>query len=167
MFAGVGVPLWLAMIAVTVAGRQLPLVPWAAFQFVQALAFGAIVAKAAGGVTGVVGKVLESRIMVALGRISYGIYLAHMFAPAIVRAALFRLGVDPLSLRAWAIQPLFAMTTIALAAVSWLLIEGPINRQKDRFPYHREKPAPPTDRRLLITSSGRTRPSGAPTCGPA
>ena len=137
--AMIGIPVWLAMIAFNAAGGQLPLVPWAAFHFAQALAFGAIVATAARGIGGVVGQALESRIMVALGRISYGIYLVHVFAPRIVRAALLHFSVDPLSLRAWAIQPLFAIVTIALAAASWLLIEGPINRQKDRFPYTRRR----------------------------
>ena len=149
----VGVPLWLGGIALTVSGRELPLVAWAGFGLVQALAFGALVGRSAIGMGGIIGQLLESRVMVSLGRISYGMYLVHVFAPSITRAGLTALGIEPLSLRAWAIQPLFAGVTIGLAAAMWVLIEGPLNRLKRHFPYHQRAWRIPTP-----TSSPRPRP---------
>jgi peptidoglycan/LPS O-acetylase OafA/YrhL len=50
----------------------------------RGLIFACLVAAAAHGFKSFVGKVLESKPMVYLGKISYGIYLIHAFMPEIV-----------------------------------------------------------------------------------
>jgi peptidoglycan/LPS O-acetylase OafA/YrhL len=152
VFAVVGVPLWLGGIALTVGGREQPLFAWTLLGFVQALAFGAVVGRAATGIGGGVGQLLESRVMVSLGRISYGMYLVHVFAPSITRTGLIAFGIEPLSLRAWAIQPLYAGVTIGLAAAMWILIEGPLNRLKRHFPYRQLRMAN-TDADFIATTA--------------
>ena len=132
--AAVGLPLYVASIAWNVSGRELPLLPWALFQFVQALTFGAIVGTAVPGFRGWLGRVLASRPMIGVGRISYGIYLVHVFAPPVVRAILRAFGVDSLSLRGWEIQPLYVITTLAFAGALWIAIERPMNSLKRYFP---------------------------------
>jgi peptidoglycan/LPS O-acetylase OafA/YrhL len=77
--------------------------------------------------------------MTRLGRISYGMYLIHVFVPAIVRAMLAAVGIASLTLRAWELQPLHAVVTIGLAALSWWLLEGPANGLKSLFPYRQSE----------------------------
>ena len=94
---------------------------------------------AAAGFGGVIGKCLSHPAMVYLGRISYGLYVWHMFAPAFLRNILhvlrlpasFNLGVIGfILLYAW---------TVAIASLTWFLLEKPINGLKRHFPY-RETP---------------------------
>ncbi|MBZ5558941.1 MAG: acyltransferase [Acidobacteriia bacterium] len=149
----VGVPLWLAGVALTVSGGSLPPVVWdTVFPFAQALTYAAIVSRAAAGFRGIVGRVLEARLMTGVGRISYGVYLVHLFVPGIVRTLLSAIGVATLSLRAWELQPLHALVTIGLGALSWQLMEGPINGLKRRFPYF---PARNLELRPAIAASPR------------
>jgi peptidoglycan/LPS O-acetylase OafA/YrhL len=72
-----------------------------------------------------------------LGRISYTLYLVHPMVPYALR----RLGVDTdsgLSLLAGAF-----VIPIAIAALSWHLVEAPILTLKRRFPYTRPPTAAP------------------------
>jgi len=64
---------------------------------------------------------------VYLGRVSYGIYIYHFFAPDFVR----RFGLDDGSIPFLA--ACFALT-VAIASASWHLLEKPINSLKSRFP---------------------------------
>ena len=64
---------------------------------------------------------------VYLGRISYGVYIYHFFVPDFVR----RLGLEDGSIPFLALC--FAVT-IAVASLSWFLLEKPINSLKNRFP---------------------------------
>ena len=69
-----------------------------------------------------------------MGRISYGIYLYHLFLIAIGRELAFRYGYPPLP-RGPTMFLLYSAISILVASLSWRLIESPINRQKRRFPY--------------------------------
>ncbi len=69
-----------------------------------------------------------------MGRISYGIYLYHLFLIAIGREVAFRYGYPQLP-RGLSMFLLYSALSILLATLSWYLIEAPINRQKRRFPY--------------------------------
>ena len=88
---------------------------------------------AARGVGGAVGQVLSFRPLVYLGRISYGVYLIHLFVPTLLyqvtspAGLLIRLAIrgfswssaqSPSPWRRW-----------------WHWYEAPINRLKRRFPY--------------------------------
>jgi peptidoglycan/LPS O-acetylase OafA/YrhL len=69
-----------------------------------------------------------------IGRISYGIYLYHLFLIPIGRAVARRYGVPEVE-RGADMFVIYSAVTVALATLSWYLIELPINRQKVRFPY--------------------------------
>jgi peptidoglycan/LPS O-acetylase OafA/YrhL len=100
-----------------------------------------LIDRAAQGFTGTVGRVLEWRPLVYLGTISYGVYLFHLFVPDawdVVSTALGlpQLSAKPLQFLVW------SLVSVSLAAVSWHLIERPINNLKTLFPY-----SPPQGRR--------------------
>ncbi|WP_046246945.1 acyltransferase family protein [Hymenobacter terrenus] len=79
-----------------------------------------------------------------VGLRSYGCYLYHLLLPVFYQRAVFRLfplnsphGAD---LRAFWLSPLATVAVltpllIALAALSWNLLESPLNRWKDRLSY--------------------------------
>jgi peptidoglycan/LPS O-acetylase OafA/YrhL len=69
-----------------------------------------------------------------VGRISYGIYLYHLFLIPIGREVARRYGIPEME-RGLAMFFLYGAISIVLAAISWHVIESPINRQKRRFPY--------------------------------
>jgi peptidoglycan/LPS O-acetylase OafA/YrhL len=96
----------------------------------RALFFFWVVARASSGFRGLAGRLLESRPLLYLGKISYGIYLIHNFASPPLLAILFaRLRITPpVPLSAIAV-----CTTIGLAALSWRFLERPCNRLKARF----------------------------------
>ncbi len=78
------------------------------------------------------GRLLDARAVQALGRVSYGIYLFHPFAPGLLAAIAGPALVAPGSAAAILGQ---LATTLALAAASWRYLERPINAWKDRLPY--------------------------------
>lgn len=95
-------------------------------QTLYALVFAAIIAAAYHGIGGIVGRFLESPVLVALGMISYGVYVYHVFAPRAVGMGLRALGA-PLTLRSG--LPLFVLSaalTLLVASLSWRLLERPI-----------------------------------------
>lgn len=108
-------------------------------QTLYAVAFARLIAAARIGLTGIFGHILAWPPLVSLGVISYGVYVYHMFAPRIVGAAL-RAAAAPELLQTG--LPLFtaaAALTLAIANISWLLMERPIlklqqSRQLDRLP---------------------------------
>ncbi|MEZ6185371.1 MAG: acyltransferase [Planctomycetota bacterium] len=108
------------------------------------LALGAVgvawVARLVRGGTGLDQRLLASRPLVYLGRISYGIYVYHFFVPRQLARVFAKLdwSVGPLTLAA-----LSAVASIALASASWVLLERPLARLKRRLPY-REEPQPTT-----------------------
>jgi peptidoglycan/LPS O-acetylase OafA/YrhL len=107
----------------------LPLAVMAIKQTLQALVFGWMVVRATTGFRGVAGRVLSSAPVVYLGRISYGVYLAHGFAGAL----LWAVGLSSQSLPEPFRFIALAGVTVAVAALSWQLYEGPLNRLKARF----------------------------------
>jgi len=96
-----------------------------------------LVVSAVRGFGGPLGQMLQSRAMVYLGRISYGLYVWHMFAPAFLRNIL-KVARLP---EAWnqgviGVALLFC-GTVAAASASWFLLERPLNDLKRQFPYER------------------------------
>ena len=69
-----------------------------------------------------------------IGRISYGIYLYHLFLIPIGRAAAKEYGVPAME-RGPLMFLVYGALSIVLATLSWYAIESPINRQKSRFPF--------------------------------
>ena len=87
------------------------------------------------GFEGLVGKCLSHPVMAWLGRISYGLYVWHMFAPAFLRNILHLLRFpDRFNDGAIGFVLLYAWT-VAAASLSWFLLEKPLNGLKRYFPY--------------------------------
>ena len=100
-----------------------------------AIAYACLISIAANGARGPLGWALSLPLFRYLGKISYGLYIAHNFAPIPVRALLAR---SP-SLLAIPRVELFLMAiwTLTVAMLSWHLYESPINAFKKYFPYTR------------------------------
>lgn len=97
------------------------------------LVFVWLVGSAAQGFKRMTGVWLEWRVLLYLGKISYGIYLYHNFMPRLVRyfASVVGLG-EPGTL----LMFLCATTlTLLTAAASWHFIEKPISRVKERVSF--------------------------------
>ncbi|HEU5153364.1 MAG TPA: acyltransferase, partial [Gemmatimonadales bacterium] len=93
-----------------------------------------VIDRAARGVGGTAGRVLSFKPLVYLGRISYGVYLIHLFVPDLLYLVTTSTNL-PYPATAPQAFLVFSAISIALAAISWHWYEGPINRLKRRFPY--------------------------------
>jgi peptidoglycan/LPS O-acetylase OafA/YrhL len=97
------------------------------FTFVTAayvLPMVAIVSSADAGVKGWLGTILSSRVLVTMGRISYGIYLYHLFIAAGADSVMRSMGEVPFGPGPARFLVLSSLTILA-ATVSWVVIERP------------------------------------------
>ncbi len=78
----------------------------------------------------------RNRVLVFLGKVSYGIYIYHMFVPGVIAYCLDAIGVD-LSGKGL-LMPMNFIVTFLVAYVSYKLVETPINNLKQRFSYKRK-----------------------------
>lgn len=90
---------------------------------VQILPMAGLIAAADAGIGGIVGAILSSRPLVALGRISYGVYLYHVFVAAAASQCAERFGFEPFT-GPFAFL-LFYLLTALVATVSWFVLERP------------------------------------------
>jgi peptidoglycan/LPS O-acetylase OafA/YrhL len=95
-------------------------------QTLYAVLFAAVVAGAFRGIGGAPGRLLANRALIALGTISYGVYVYHVFAPRAVGAALRAVDAPPPLHSAVSVLTLSTALTIAVAALSWRLMERPV-----------------------------------------
>ncbi len=130
MSAGIvsGLPLVAVSLALRYAGAAG--VPFeAALDFGVSLLSAWIVGMAANGVPGVAGRCLSLGPVVYLGTISYGVYLFHGFMPYVLGRY-----VEGFVDMAWPLRAtLLAVTTIAIASLSWRLVEKPLLALKPRL----------------------------------
>lgn len=114
-------------------------------EFLMALPLALLVLGASRGFPGWFGAILQSRPLMYIGKVSYGVYLYHLAILLLVEnlSAKFALGL-PLE-RGPLLFVVLSAATILAASASWYLLEQPINRLKHRFPYRgkgdREAPA--------------------------
>jgi peptidoglycan/LPS O-acetylase OafA/YrhL len=101
--------------------------------------YGAIVAWAAVGLPGLAGRFLAWSPVRYLGRISYGLYVYHYFAPYVVAKAAPALGGDVLLQSKPALLATYTGFTLIVAAISWHAYELPLNRLKRHFSYPRSR----------------------------
>jgi peptidoglycan/LPS O-acetylase OafA/YrhL len=107
----------------------------------------------------VFGRFLENKVVVYLGKISYGIYLYHLLVPFLFWRAynplsyylLHKRGIDLGPLTEFLVNPvvsfcLYFGITVLFSAASWHLLERPVNRLKRYFIYSStpKKQAPAT-----------------------
>ena len=104
-------------------------------QLLQSIVFGWLVLGAADGFGGVAGRVLSAAPVVYIGKISYGIYLVHGFAGEILLGVGIYSRDIPEPFRFLVLSGL----TTAIAALSWHLMEAPINHLKRHFPYAKRR----------------------------
>jgi peptidoglycan/LPS O-acetylase OafA/YrhL len=88
---------------------------------------------------GIAQELLENKLIVYLGRISYGLYLYHLFVPTLVRIIFTKFNITFLNLDdpSFAVVMLYIITTIAIASVSWYIVEKPLNGLKRFFEYNK------------------------------
>jgi peptidoglycan/LPS O-acetylase OafA/YrhL len=126
----VGSVLFLLQVFLTITGQARGLVLVTSYVG-PSLLFVWLVGSAAQGFKGMTAVWLECRVLLYIGKISYGIYLYHFFMPRLVRYLASALGLGELS----TLLTFVCATTVTLftAAASWHLIEKPISRVKDRL----------------------------------
>ena len=128
---------WLALAAAEVYG-PLPAVVAVWRQLAQGLVFGWVVWRATQGFHGAAGRLLAHPCTTYVGRVSYGIYLIHAFAPVAVFTAVRVLHAEALLPAApLARTAIYAATTLGLATLMWLAVERPLLALKARVPYAR------------------------------
>jgi peptidoglycan/LPS O-acetylase OafA/YrhL len=98
-----------------------------------------LIQKACEGMSGLIGKILNSPVLLYLGKISYGLYVYHNFMPWLLRCFSGRETSYPLPISFISFDHLkhpyvaflieFVML-IALASISWYVFEKPINSLK-------------------------------------
>jgi len=89
-----------------------------------------IIAKASIGFKGYLKKIFENKILVYLGKISYGLYLFHPFVGYFYKKLHFP-PIQNIFLR----FIIFSVILIAVSSVSWFILEKPINSLKKYFKY--------------------------------
>jgi peptidoglycan/LPS O-acetylase OafA/YrhL len=112
----------------------------------MALFFAWIVRRAATGQRGDLGALLQMAWLRYLGRISYGIYICHMFVPRITNSLLT-------NTHGFVISPLWVnmALSVGIASLSWYLIESKVNGLKRFLNYTTEpKSASPVARRARV-----------------
>lgn len=85
------------------------------------------------GFKGLGRMILENRFVTYSGKISYGLYVYHLFVPDIYYFLAPKLGLN-ISNNYLLFLAFYAIAFV-ISHFSWVLIEAPINRLKDRFPY--------------------------------
>jgi peptidoglycan/LPS O-acetylase OafA/YrhL len=107
---------------------------WVTREVIVLLPLVMIVDLCSSGISGHGGRLLESRPLTAVGRISYGIYLYHPIVLALVVAAQTWIPVN-VSEQGLGRFVVATSATLAVAALSFVFFENPINALKRYFPY--------------------------------
>lgn len=97
--------------------------------------YGAVVGGAAEGFRGPLGRLLSVKPLLYLGKISYGLYVYHYFAPIAIDRLARAWGWDGLRAQQASLLAAYSVFTLAAAAASWRFYERPINELKRHFPY--------------------------------
>ncbi len=75
------------------------------------------------GWPGVVGKLFESRVLVYIGKVSYGIYVFHVLVHVVVGPWLDQIGLQPF---VFARALVLCAISVGVATLSWIWIEQPL-----------------------------------------
>lgn len=101
------------------------------------IGFAYLILRTSEGLSGIFGKILKWPWINYLGRISYGLYVYHLFALIFIPRMYAFFGAEALVKENFALN-ILSMTiwTVAVASLSWFLFEKPINNLKRFFPYY-------------------------------
>jgi len=94
--------------------------------------FSWVINKASDGFEGVIGSIFEFKPLLYLGKISYGVYLYHMFIPSLVWSMLNALHI-PVPKSISSLFLLYLTVTIVIASISWYMIEKPVAILKNKY----------------------------------
>ena len=103
--------------------------------FFSVVAFFIILRASGNGFKGPGKWILENKYVTYLGKISYGLYVYHMFIPALFYLIASQIGLSISN--KYTLFVAFYLLTVAVAHVSWKLIEAPVNSVKDKVPYNK------------------------------
>jgi peptidoglycan/LPS O-acetylase OafA/YrhL len=85
---------------------------------------------------GIFKQILENRFVVYSGKISYGLYIFHLFIPDFIKEFLCpKIGIEINN--KYVLFVIYYAVAFIIAHISWKLIESPINNLKKHFPYLR------------------------------
>jgi peptidoglycan/LPS O-acetylase OafA/YrhL len=123
----------LLMVVLTALRVIMPATVWiVVMPFATALGFAWLIGRAAQGFGGLGGVILNSAPLLYLGKISYGLYIYHAFVSwVILRGAAYMTVELPES--EWIRFVIYAAVTIAVASLSWHVIESPIMNLRRRL----------------------------------
>jgi peptidoglycan/LPS O-acetylase OafA/YrhL len=117
-----------------ISGRG-PAIGTVGLDLALSMVFVWLIGSAAAGIRGPIGSVLQWKPLVFAGRVTYGIYIYHFFLPVIYASVLPVFGFA-------APRPgllnlvLSSVISVAVASLSWIVMERPINNLKGHFDYH-------------------------------
>lgn len=94
---------------------------------------GWLISETAKGINGLGKRVLESKLLKFTGRISYGLYLYHLFVSYYLTAWFNRMNLNEITSNYWLRFIIFLMGSYGLAIASWFLLEKPLLNLKKYF----------------------------------
>jgi peptidoglycan/LPS O-acetylase OafA/YrhL len=115
------------------------------------LVFCWLVSTASRGFKGVLGRLLEFNLLTYLGKITYGIYVYHNFVPGLLSPILKQFGTEYRTTSLLHFM-LALVVTLAMASLSWSLIEQPINNLKRHFKYRAGRTIHSTEKEIELAT---------------
>jgi peptidoglycan/LPS O-acetylase OafA/YrhL len=102
------------------------------YLFFISVAFGILIDRATNRVeTPILKQLLNNKLLLYIGKISYGIYLFHNFIPYFYELKISWMSDD---LVMYVVQILRFIVLLLISTASWYLIEQPLLKIKNRFP---------------------------------
>ncbi|PYK30234.1 MAG: hypothetical protein DME57_07530 [Verrucomicrobia bacterium] len=121
------IALWMLVVAAVLRNSDPTQLKSVLVEPLEAAAFVILIARAAAGFPGALGRFLTSPGLVFAGRISYGLYIYHILVAMVLSRWLpsqLRFLITIPSLRLL----VFGIVTVIVSTLSWYFLEHPINR---------------------------------------
>ena len=122
----------LGLVFLAVMGRGVLFDVW--FYFFVGLISFCLVGRAANGYPDKLGQLMASNPPTYIGKISYGLYVYHMFFVPLLIVVFNKVGWWAY-IRGLRFLAIGSLASLAVASLSWFAIERPINKLKSRFTY--------------------------------
>jgi peptidoglycan/LPS O-acetylase OafA/YrhL len=106
---------------------------WLTFDCLLLLAFSLLVANATNGFSGIVGRVFDNKVLIYLGKVSYGLYVYHKIVPLSLLIILKKIDIQIDSILIYYIINLIIL--LVVTHLSWILVEKPMLKFKSKFEY--------------------------------